>query len=173
MRVLAVDPGSQQSAWLLLVDGRPELWTKEPNEQLRDRLRWELADARLALPDAVNISADLVVIEWLSPRGMPTSAQEFEAAFWAGRFAEAARPLPVERLTRDAVKFHHTGHRARVTDAVIRAALIDRFGGIGGKAAAVGVKSAPGPLYGVHADCWAALAVALAWHDGLRMEAAA
>ncbi len=33
------------------------------------------------------------------------------------------------------------------------------------KDAAIGKKAAPGPLYHVKSHLWAALAVALAWHD--------
>ena len=47
---------------------------------------------------------------------------------------------------------------ARAKDPNIRAALIDRWGG--SKAAAVGTKKSPGPLYGFKSDMWAALAVA-------------
>jgi hypothetical protein len=30
---------------------------------------------------------------------------------------------------------------------------------------AIGRKAAPGPLYGVHGDLWASLALAIAWLD--------
>ena len=46
-------------------------------------------------------------------------------------------------------------------DALVRRAMLDRFGGDGAK----GTKKAPGPLYGFHADCWAALAVAVTWSE--------
>jgi hypothetical protein len=159
--ILAIDPGSTYTAWVLLVGTVPVDHDKEHNEDLIARLRAGVVSD--------HHDPSLVVIESMSPRGMPTSAQEMETLWWAGRFAEAAHPLPVERITRDAVKYHLTGRRAKVTDTNVRAALIDRYGGIGGKDAAIGTKRAPGPLHGITADRWAALAVGVSWldlHDG-------
>ena len=85
-----------------------------------------------------------------------------------GRFTEAAaRSSQVERLERIEVKKHLLG-TPKGTDAQVRATLIDRFGGIGGKAAAVGRKASPGPLYGIANDVWQALAVAVAYSEGAR-----
>jgi hypothetical protein len=162
-RILAIDPGSEQSAWITYDPalGHPGDWGKVPNEQLLADLRGGRGWGPRIWVSGVN---DLVVIEFTAPRGMPASAQLFETLWWAGRFAEACRPVRVERQQRDEVKQHLLGKRAG-TDAMIRAALIDRFGGIGGKERAIGRKAAPGPLYGLHADCWAALAVAVTWSD--------
>jgi len=49
-------------------------------------------------------------------------------------------------------------------DASIRQALIDRFGG---KDAAIGRKASPGPLHGIAADVWSALALAVTHTDQL------
>lgn len=155
-RILAIDPGSTHSAWLLLVDGRPERWAKEPNADLRDMLRWEPGVMLAA-------RADLVVIEKVESYGMAVGAEVFETVFWSGRFAEAAGSLPVARLGRKAVKLALCG-TTRAKDANVWQALLDRFGGT----SAVGRKSQPGPLYGIHSDCRAALAVAVAWADGAR-----
>lgn len=151
--LLAIDPGSELSAFLVLSRaGMPLSFGKVPNEELRVFLRHD-------------DSAPVVVLEFMSPRGMPTSRQEMETLYWAGRFAEAAWPTPVERITRDDVKYHLCGRRARVNDVHVRAALIDRFGGIRGKEAAIGRKAAPGPLYGIAADAWAALGLAVTYLD--------
>ena len=48
---------------------------------------------------------------------------------------------------------------AAAKDTNIRQALIDHYGG--SKAEAIGVKAKPGPLYGIKADEWSALAIAL------------
>lgn len=162
-RVLAIDPGSTASGWAR-IDGATGAvldHNKEPNPDLLSGLR-----------DHASTSCDLVVIEFMSPRGMPTSAQEFETLWWAGRFTEAASPVPVVRVSRDSVKRQLLGKvNVPKADAVIRAVLIDRYAAIagdpiGGKAAAVGLKAKPGPLYGVAADAWAALALACAYIDG-------
>jgi hypothetical protein len=167
MTILAIDPGSAQSA-VVIFDaaddraGRPPVAKHEivDNEELVRSLR------------ALNPMIETVVIEWMSPRGMPTSAQEFETLYWVGRFTEAVQgaafpghlPTPVERITRLKVKMHVCGS-AKANDTNIRAALIDRFGGVGGKDAAIGKKASPGPLYGVASDEWAALALAVTWAD--------
>lgn len=164
MRILAIDPGSSQSAWVTLelepLTGEAESVDEfgiEPNDQL-------LAELRLARDNASSLTAHVTVIEWTAPRGMPASAELFETMWWAGRFAEALQPRDVRRLNRLDVKRHLCGTTA-ARDSNVHAALVDRFGGAGGKAAAVGLKASPGPLYGVKRDVWAALAVAVTWAD--------
>jgi hypothetical protein len=159
---MAIDPGSEQSGWILFneITNGIRAFAKQPNDQLLRELR-----------NGLSTDVDVVVIEWTAPRGMPASAQLFETLWWAGRFAEAVEshrfPRLVERLERMAVKRHLCG-KTNATDTNIRAALIDRFGGVGGKEAAIGRKASPGPLYGIGADVWAALAVAVTWTDGIR-----
>ena len=152
--VLAIDPGSQFSGWVVYNGATAGIRAHDrtENEQLLDQLR-RLGD-----------ELEVVVIEWTAPRGMPASAELFETLWWAGRFAEAARDKRVERVNRLEVKRHLCGSTAS-KDTNVHAALIDRFGGVGGKAAAVGVKASPGPLYGVKRDVWAALGVAVTWTD--------
>jgi hypothetical protein len=53
-------------------------------------------------------------------------------------------------------------HDSRAKDGNIGQALVDRFGG---KAAAIGKKAAPGPLYTVSGDPCAVLALAVTWFD--------
>jgi hypothetical protein len=149
-RILAIDPGTTQSAWLVLDNGRPAIWTTEPNEDV-------IARARTQFP----VTPDVVVIEEIQSYGMAVGREVFETVRWAGRFEEACHPTPVQLLPRRAVK-DAICHSPKASDANIRAALIDRFGG---KAAAVGSKDHPGTLYGIHADVWSALAIAVTWYD--------
>lgn len=155
--ILAIDPGSSVSGWVAYVPEHRELTNLaiEPNEKLVDRLRTDTF--------AIGLT---VVIEWTAPRGMPASAELFETMWWAGRFTEAAigSGLSVARLERSLVKRFLCGTTA-AKDANVRQALIDRFGGVGGKEAAIGRKSAPGPLYGVSSHLWAALGVAVTYAD--------
>lgn len=155
--ILAIDPGSDVSGWLAYVPEHREVtnFAIESNEDLLHRLRTDTF--------AVGLT---VVLEWTAPRGMPASAELFETLFWAGRFAEAARSsgLPVDRLERSTVKRFLCGTTA-AKDSNVRQALIDRFGGTGGKDVAIGRKATPGPLYGISAHCWAALAVAVTYAD--------
>jgi hypothetical protein len=152
-RILSIDPGSERSAWVVLAGDRLVNFGIDPNEKLLAALRGQ-------------IPGHLVVIERIESYGMPVGLEVFETVRWSGRFEEAAA-APVVYLSRRAVKLHLC-QSPRANDAAIRQALIDRFGGTGGKRAAVGLKASPGPLYGVSRDVWQALAVGVAYADGAR-----
>ena len=150
-RILAIDPGTAQSAWLVWatgVDSFVERFGIVPNDELLDSLR------------RGSTGADVVVIEKIESYGMAVGREIFETVHWSGRFTEAASPTPVVQLPRRAVKLAICGN-ARAKDANIRVALLDRFGG----PAAKGTKAAPGPLYGIANDVWAALAVAITYAE--------
>lgn len=160
-RILAIDPGTTRSAWCVVSGPNLLSFGIVPNEYLLDKLRarspegafWEVS------------SATEVVIEKVESFGMAVGAEVFETVYWAGRFAEAASPLPVARIGRKAVKLHLCGS-SRAKDPNIRAALIDRFGG------PAAIKRG-GQLHGVAKDVWAALAVGVTWLDLHREEDAA
>jgi len=143
--ILAIDPGSAQSAWLQFDGTRPGSFGITANEVLAKALRSG------GLPD-------VVVIEKIESYGMAVGAEVFDTVWWAGRFAEAASRVGVVMLPRRAVKLALCGD-SRAKDANIRQALIDQFGG----SAAIGRKAAPGPLYGITRDVWSALAIAVAY----------
>lgn len=143
--VLAIDPGSAQSAWLRFEGDRPQGFGITANDVLVRALRTG------GLPE-------VVVIEKVESYGMAVGAEVFDTVLWAGRFAEAAHRVHVVLLPRRAVKLALCGD-SRARDANIRQALIDRFGG----SAAVGRKAAPGPLYGIRRDVWSALAIAVTY----------
>lgn len=146
-RILAIDPGSVQSAWITYCDGKPEEWDKEPNDVVLQRV--------------VDATADVFAIESIASYGMAVGADVFETCLWSGRFIQAwGDDASVLRVYRRDVKLHLCGS-ARAKDSNVRQALIDRYGGAGGRRAAVGVKADQGPLYGVKADVWQALAVAI------------
>ena len=152
MSILAIDPGPERSAWLVLDSEGIASRYVGPNGDLLMAIRGDSAWKRYI---------DAVVIEKVEGFGMAVGAEVFETVYWSGRFAEAADPLPVHRIGRKAVKLHLCGtHRAK--DPNVRQALIDRYGG---KEAAIGRKSSPGPLYGVSGDVWSALAVAVTFAD--------
>jgi hypothetical protein len=122
----------------------------EPNDAMRTRLQTWGHDDRAVL-----------VVEQIESFGMPVGVEVFETVFWAGRFVEVWGGA-WERVTRRAVKLHLCG-QARAKDGHIRQALIDRYGP--GREAAIGRKASPGPLHGLRADLWAALAVGVTWTD--------
>lgn len=132
-RILAIDPGTAKSAWLVLEAGQPVAFGINPNHELTKAIRGHTLGP-----------VGTVVIEKIESYGMAVGAEVFETVWWAGRFAEAAMPGPVVMLPRRTVKLELCGS-SRAKDANVRQALIDRFGG----SAAIGRKAAPGPLYGI------------------------
>lgn len=146
MKVFAIDPGNEESASCIVVDGRPFESAKVPNDEL------------LKLVKHWKPEGWLLAVEMIASYGMPVGREVFETCLWIGRFIQAWGGEYRLVYRKDVKLFHCSSVRA--TDANIRAALIDRFGP--GKAKAVGTKAAQGPLYGFKGDQWAALAVALA-----------
>lgn len=155
MTVLALDPGNTRSALVAINDAGWVIksWL-EPNETIRQ----VLFDASILPPSSATL-----VIEQVQSYGMAVGAEVFETVFWSGRFAEAWCGA-WHRLPRRSVKLHLCG-QARAKDQNVRQAVIDRYGG---KENAIGRKANPGPLYGIKADLWQALALGICWQDGVR-----
>lgn len=158
MLILAVDPGSSESA-IVAFTGREVRWAmKEPNEKLlfgNSALLYRYAEPAV------------LVIESIESYGMPVGREVFDTVFWSGRLYQEwyrSTGKEAELLPRRAVKLHLCGS-ARAKDANIRAALLDKFGG---KAAAIGTKKNQGPLFGIHGDMWSALALAVTYVETRR-----
>lgn len=155
--IVAVDPGHTRSAWVRF-DGSAVLQhAKEDNDIVLDRIA---ADGRCFNDAASDTPVMAMVFEQIEGFGMAVGREVFETVFWTGRFYEAAR-VTAHRLTRKAVKLHLC-QTLKAKDPNIRQALLDRFGG---KDIAIGRKHTAGPLYGIAADEWSALAVACTWWD--------
>jgi hypothetical protein len=166
MTIYALDPGPERSALVEVApDGTVRGWLKS-NDEIMAEIQQHGGTS--AVP-----AGSVLVIEQVAGYGMPVGAEVFETVFWSGRFAEAwgrYTGTSWTRLPRRAVKLALCG-TARATDATIRCALLDRYGP--GKAAAVGVKAKPGPLYGIKADLWQALALAVTFQDQQALEGGA
>jgi hypothetical protein len=147
MRILAIDPGPEESASVWLVDGKPCDPEKEANEILLDTLRGYQPE-----------SGNLLAVEMIASYGMAVGREVFETCVVIGRLLEAWHNWPSRLIYRRDVKLFLC-QSARATDSNIRAALIDLYGP--GKEKAIGSKKAPGPLYALKGDMWSALAVAL------------
>ena len=144
MSILAIDPGTECSAFVLW-DGDAIL--QHGMKTNREMSLW----LRIGfMPQPV------IVAERIESYGMPVGREVFEAVFWTGRFAEACAGT-LHQLPRRTVKLHLCGD-SRAKDANIRAALIDRFGG------RQSIRKG-GALYGIHKDEWSALAIAVTWWD--------
>ena len=97
-----------------------------------------------------------MAMEQIRGYGMIVGAEVFDTCFWSGRFVEAWSGK-FDLIPRRDVKLHLCGS-SRAKDSNVRQAVIDRVG-------PQGTKKAPGPTYGIKADEWAALALALTWWD--------
>jgi hypothetical protein len=138
--IMAIDPGYEQSAWLIYDGVRPQAFGLEDNEKVLWILRRRPAVAT-------------VLIEKIESYGMIVGREVFDTVWWAGRFAEAVEPTPVIQVPRRSVKLAVCGD-TRAKDANIRQALIDMFGG----PAAI---RKGGVLWGISKDVWSALAIAV------------
>jgi hypothetical protein len=146
--ILAIDPGTEQSGWCVLHDGR----VYESSVLLNGALLKVIA--------SFGVETTLA-IEMIASYGMPVGKEVFETCVWIGRFQQAWRdPEAVRLVYRKDVKLHLCGS-PRAKDANIWQALKDRLG-------EVGTKKNPGPLYGVSSHARSALAVAVTVHDLLK-----
>ncbi len=144
MKILAIDPGTTQSGYVVF-DGRRVLESGVlANYAMLDMVR-----------KAPSVGGcELLAIEKIEAMGMAVGAEVFETVHWSGRFFEAwPHTSAPQRVTRRQVKLGLCGNM-RAKDPNIRQALIDMLG-------APGTKRDPGPTYGVTSHAWAALAVAV------------
>lgn len=140
MNILAIDPGTTESGWVLLADGHVCESGVLPNPQMLLRIRNALWDSTLA-------------IEMIASYGMAVGREVFETCVWIGRFQQAWHaPEAVRLVYRRDVKMFLCGS-PRAKDPNIRQALLDLLG-------PQGTKKAPGPTYGVKSHAWPALGVA-------------
>ena len=149
MIIIGVDPGSEQSA-VVVMDQGIICWPETEivgNDALLEALRSESFFH--------NADHCTLVIEKIESYGMPVGAEIFRTVWWTGRFHEAFGHA--EYLPRKDIKLHLCNN-IRAKDSNIKAALIERFGH-------PGTKRSPGWLYGIKKDLWAALAVAVTWLD--------
>lgn len=151
--IFAIDPGNTESAYCIYA---PESHTvlgfaKIPNFEMRAVIQSSLQ------------SPHSYAIEMIASYGMPVGADVFETCLWIGRFKEILESSgeSAELVYRKSVKMHLC-NSVRAKDSNVRQAIIDQFPAAGGgKLPQVGIKSKPGPLFGVSGDVWAALGVAL------------
>ncbi|MGC4017516.1 MAG: hypothetical protein QM755_23825 [Luteolibacter sp.] len=149
-RILAIDPGNEQSGYALVVDGAIQSAGVMVNSEI-------LRLTTVSTPD-------VLAIEWIQSMGMAVGKEVFETCLWAGRFVQASGHVRTIRLVpRGALKLHHCGS-ARAKDPNIVQSLKDKYGDRG-------TKAKPGYFYGVSSHAWQAFAVAAyvmegGTHDG-------
>ncbi|HIS93062.1 MAG TPA: hypothetical protein IAA84_08630 [Candidatus Alectryocaccomicrobium excrementavium] len=154
MLILAIDPGTTQSAFCLM--------RTEDQSCVQFGIR-----ANAELPGTVleEYPVGRVVIEMVASYGMPVGREVFETCVWIGRFAQIAEDwyMPVDFVYRRDVKLHLCGS-AQANDANIRHALIDRFA-VHDLKNGKGTKKNPDWFYGFAKDVWAAYAVGVTYID--------
>ena len=152
MILLAIDPGNEQSAWVLY-----DTEAKTPKDS-------DIVPNHLMLEQISRSPITHLAIEMVASYGMPVGRTVFDTCVWIGRFIEAWRG-PFTRVYRKDVKMHIC-QSMRAKDSNIRQAIIDLYPASGGGATPqIGTKKAPGPLFGFAKDKWAALSVAITWAD--------
>lgn len=147
--VIGCDPGTEMSALATWTGTAVASTFYESNERLCEWMRGDI------------VKESVLVIEEFESYGMAVGREVFRTIRWAGNFEALWYPGRVEFVPRRVIK-QHLCHTARATDANIRQALIDRFGGT---EKAIGKKKTPGPLYALKGHLWAAFAVAITYYD--------
>jgi hypothetical protein len=124
MRVLAIDPGNEESAWVIW-DGQTILSKgKDINERLLERI----------VTSFPYDGIDYVVIEMVASYGMAVGQTVFDTCVWIGGFQQAAkaRGYDTRLLFRKDVKMYWCG-QMRAKDSNIIQAIKDKYGEKGTK----------------------------------------
>ena len=161
MKIFAIDPGNIQSAYCVMEEKTGEDYAliefgKYPNKECMKRmLDWLDRESK----------PDEVVIERVASYGLAVGKEVFETCEWIGRFSQEAENwyMPVNYIYRKDEKITLCGNM-KAKDSNIRQALIDRFAKFDFKNGK-GTKKNPDYFYGVAADSWAAIAVAVSYLD--------
>lgn len=153
MIILAIDPGTTESAYTLYEKG--------------NIIATEKIENHLMFPVLQNSKYDVLAIETVASYGMAVGQTTFTTCIWAGRFIQAAvfSKKPFVTIFRKQVKLFLCGS-LRAKDSNVRQVIIDRYPPTGGgKKPQIGTKKQPGPLFGVANDMWQSLAVAITYDE--------
>lgn len=161
MATLAIDPGTNQSAYCVIADDNAILAMDiMPNDELCSFLQSDH-------PKVLQVQ--LTAIEMIACYGMPVGRETFETCVWIGRFVECLTQghplLPIAKIFRRDVKLFLC-NSVKAKDANVRQAILNLYESSGGgKTPQIGTKSKRGPLYGVKSHIWAALGVAIYYQE--------
>jgi len=147
VRILAIDPGTTQSGWVIVRvenDAIVEIKHKgiTPNDEMYNVI------------SELDPFDDQIWCEMIASQGMAVGQETFETCVWIGRLMQWSlmRGTSFRRATRNQIKLHICG-TARAKDPNITQALKDRFG-------VPGTKKEPGFTNGITSHMWQALSVA-------------
>jgi len=164
MKILAIDPGEYQSGWVIY------------DSKHKTILSHGIDKNGLILSDTFNsvgTEADRMAIEMVASYGMAVGKTIFETCLWIGRFMERWDKKNIYlsvKVYRQQVKMYLC-NTMRAKGNNIRQAIIDKFEPTGGgKCPQIGIKSNPGPLFGISQHKWSALAIAITYAETLMVE---
>lgn len=158
MEILALDVGTEQSAYCLIESTNYELLSfgKIKNDKLLDIVK--------------TYNYERLIYEEFQSYGMPIGVTTITSITWNGRYIQSAldRDKMVCPIFRKEEKINLCGSM-KAKDSNIRQALIDRFAKFDFKSGK-GTKKNPDTFYGFRADIWAAMAVGVTYLDKLKEE---
>ncbi len=153
--ILAVDPGNIESAYVL-TDNELKIsaFGKIDNEVLLEQFE-----------SMINLYTPKVALEMVACYGMAVGREVFETCVMIGQLKEICRKYSIEPqyIYRKDEKISLC-NSMKAKDTNIRQALIDRFA-IHDFKNGKGTKKKPDVFYGFSKDVWAAMAVAVTYHD--------
>lgn len=183
--ILAIDPGPTHSGYVVYGDAGDGPRVFEAESAIAN---FSLAHRVFGRPEEWTLA-----VEYMRPRGQPMSKESMDTMFALGRMTAEAPESDIIKVAREDVKLYLCGTMRGISDANVRQALIDLFGGrdkaIGGvkcpKCKGKGWFGAgrpecpeckgtkwlhpPGPLFKVSGHAWSALAVAVTAEAMLNM----
>jgi len=146
--ILAIDPGSTESAYVILDESlTPIMFGKIENKKMLT-----------VITSKANLGMN-IAIEMIASYGMAVGKEVFETCVWIGKFTERAEFMcaKVQYIYRKDEKMNLC-HTMKAKDSNIIQALKDRFGDKGT------IKN-PGWFFGFKADIWQAYAVGVTYYD--------
>jgi len=159
--ILAIDPGPEESAWLLYDTESKQI----ANFAIQRNVEFahEFFEG-LWKRNEHFVDFDLLAIEMVASYGKPVGKSIFETCVWIGRLIEICQ-RPWAYVYRREVRLY-LSNSMWAKSGEVRQALIDKFPATGGgKVPQIGLKAKPGPLYGIHDDVWSALGVAVTFAE--------
>ena len=169
MKILAIDPGNTESAYVLMREDYSLMLTPGGNSsgKLDNDFMLNMLKSTCTLYSSGLVDSSLtVVIEMVASYGMAVGKEVFDTCVWVGRFWQKAMESGshrVELIYRMDEKMMIC-HDSRAKDTNIRQALIDRFAEFD-KKNGKGTKQKPDWFYGFSKDVWMAYAVGVTFID--------
>ncbi|AGO47483.1 Holliday junction resolvase [Cellulophaga phage phi19:3] len=155
MKILAIDPGTLKSGWVLYDTKTHEILDKGVTDNFGLKL-WIKSNVG-------ENTFDATAVEMIASYGMAVGREVFETCLYIGQIMQLMddNHIPCDLVFRRDVK-QAICNNGKAKDPQIRQALIDQFPKTGGGAKPqIGNKKQPGRLYGVTSHIWAALGVAI------------